>query len=62
MSKVLFLIILNDVREYVDYFKAKYDYTGKIGFSSYGRTKNVPWPFDSLHMECHMISLTITCA
>jgi hypothetical protein len=35
MSRDLFLVILNGVREYDDYFEAKYDYTGKIGFSSY---------------------------
>jgi hypothetical protein len=35
MSRELFLIILNGVREYDDYFKAKYDCTGKIGLSSY---------------------------
>jgi hypothetical protein len=38
------LIILNGVRDYNDYFEAKYDCTGKIGFSSY---QNVPWPFGS---------------
>jgi hypothetical protein len=35
MSRELFLIILNSVRDYDDYFEAKYDCTGKIGFSSY---------------------------
>jgi hypothetical protein len=35
MSRELFLIILNGVRDYDDYFEAKYDCTGKIGFSSY---------------------------
>jgi hypothetical protein len=35
MSRELFLVILNGVRDYDDYFKAKYDCTGKIGFSSY---------------------------
>jgi hypothetical protein len=35
MSKKLFLEILDGVREYNDYFKAKHDATGKIGFSSY---------------------------
>jgi hypothetical protein len=35
MSRELFLVILNGVREYDDYFEAKYDYTGKIVFSSY---------------------------
>jgi hypothetical protein len=34
MSRELFLVILNGVREYDDYFEAKYDCTGKIGFSS----------------------------
>jgi hypothetical protein len=35
MSRELFLIILNGVRDYDDYFEDKYDCTGKIGFSSY---------------------------
>jgi hypothetical protein len=35
MSRELFLIILNGVIDYDDYFEAKYDCTGKIGFSSY---------------------------
>jgi hypothetical protein len=35
MSRELFLIILNGVRDYDDYFEAKYDCTGKIGFFSY---------------------------
>jgi hypothetical protein len=35
MSRKLFLVILNGVRYYDDYFEAKYDCTGKIGFSSY---------------------------
>jgi hypothetical protein len=35
MSRELFLVILNGVRDYDDYFEAKYDCTGKIGFSSY---------------------------
>jgi hypothetical protein len=35
MSRELFLVILNGVREYDDYFEAKYDCIGKIGFSSY---------------------------
>jgi hypothetical protein len=35
MSRELFLIILNGVREYDDYFEAKYGCTGKIGMSSY---------------------------
>jgi hypothetical protein len=35
MSRELFLVILNCVRDYDDYFEAKYDCTGKIGFSSY---------------------------
>jgi hypothetical protein len=35
MSRLLFLVNLNGVREYDDYFKAKYDCTGKIDFSSY---------------------------
>jgi hypothetical protein len=33
MSKELFLVILNGVSDYDDYFEAKYDYTDKIGFS-----------------------------
>jgi hypothetical protein len=59
ISRGLFLIILNGVRDYDDYFEAKYDCTGKIGFSSY---KNVPQPFGSLHMDCQVISLKITYA
>jgi hypothetical protein len=35
MSRELFLVIIKGVRDYDDYFEAKYDYTGKIGFSSY---------------------------
>jgi hypothetical protein len=35
MSRELFLVILNGVKDYDDYFEAKYDCTGKIGFSSY---------------------------
>jgi hypothetical protein len=35
MSRELFLVILNGVRDYDDYFMAKYDCTGKIGFTSY---------------------------
>jgi hypothetical protein len=35
MPRELFLVILNGVRDYDDYFEAKYDCTGKIGFSSY---------------------------
>jgi hypothetical protein len=35
MSRELFLIILNGIRDYDDYFKAKYDCTSKISFSSY---------------------------
>jgi hypothetical protein len=35
MSRELFLIITNGVRDYDDYFKAKYDCIGKIVFSSY---------------------------
>jgi hypothetical protein len=35
MSRELFLIILNGVRDYDDYFEAKYDCIGKSGFSSY---------------------------
>jgi hypothetical protein len=35
MSRELFLVILNGVRDYDDYFEAKYNCTGKIGFISY---------------------------
>jgi hypothetical protein len=35
MSRELFLVILNGVWDYNDYFEAKYKCTGKIGFSSY---------------------------
>jgi hypothetical protein len=35
MSRELFLVILNGVRDYDDYFEAKYDCTDKIGFTSY---------------------------
>jgi hypothetical protein len=35
MSRELLLVILNSVRDYDDYFEAKYDCTGKIGFTSY---------------------------
>jgi hypothetical protein len=35
MSRELFMVILNGVREYNDYFETKYNCTGKIGFSSY---------------------------
>jgi hypothetical protein len=35
MSRELFLVILNGVRDYDDYFETKYDCTGKIGFTSY---------------------------
>jgi hypothetical protein len=35
MSRELFLVILNGVRDYDDYFEAKYDCTDKIGFFSY---------------------------
>jgi hypothetical protein len=35
MSRELFLVILNGVRDYDAYFEAKYDCTGKIGFTSY---------------------------
>jgi hypothetical protein len=35
MSRELLLVVLSSVREYDDYFEAKYDCTGKIGFSSY---------------------------
>jgi hypothetical protein len=33
--KELFLVILNGVRDYDDFFEAKYDCTGKISFSFY---------------------------
>jgi hypothetical protein len=35
MSKEPFLVILNGVRDYDDYFEVKYDCTNKIGFSFY---------------------------
>jgi hypothetical protein len=35
MSRELFMVILNGMREYADYFKAQYDCTDKIGFSPY---------------------------
>jgi hypothetical protein len=35
MPRELFLVILNGVRDYDDYFNAKYDCTGKIDFTSY---------------------------
>jgi hypothetical protein len=35
MSRELFLVILNGIRGYDDYFEVKYDCTGKIGFTSY---------------------------
>jgi hypothetical protein len=38
MSRELFLIILNGVRDYDDYLEAKYDCTSKIGFSSYQKS------------------------
>jgi hypothetical protein len=41
MSRELFLIILNGVRDYDDYFEAKYDCTGKIGFSFYQKCSAV---------------------
>jgi hypothetical protein len=48
MSRELFLIILNGMREYDDYFEAKYDCTGKIGFS--------------LYQKCSAAVRQITCA
>jgi hypothetical protein len=41
MSRELFLAILNGVRDYDDYFEAKYDGTGKIGFSSYQKCSTI---------------------
>jgi hypothetical protein len=35
MFRVLFMVILNGVRDYNDYFETMYDCTDKIGFSSY---------------------------
>jgi bacterioferritin (cytochrome b1) len=35
MSRMLFLEILDGVREYDDYFEAKLDATSKVGLSSY---------------------------
>jgi hypothetical protein len=43
MSRVLFLVILNGVRDYVDYFKAKYDCNSKIGFTSYLKCSAAVW-------------------
>jgi hypothetical protein len=43
MSRELFLIILNSVRGYDDYFEAKYGCTGKIGFSSYQKCSAAVW-------------------
>jgi hypothetical protein len=35
MLRELFLIILNGLRDYDDYFETKYDCTSKVSFSSY---------------------------
>jgi hypothetical protein len=35
MSRKLFMMILNGVRAYDDYFTANSDATGKLGFTSY---------------------------
>jgi hypothetical protein len=43
MSRELFLVILNGVRDYDDYFEAKYDCTGKISFSSYQKCSAAVW-------------------
>jgi hypothetical protein len=43
MSREQFVVILNGVRDYDDYFKAKYDCTGKIGFSSYQKCSTDVW-------------------
>jgi hypothetical protein len=39
----LFLVILNGVRDYNDYFEAKYDCTSKIGFTSYQKCFAAVW-------------------
>jgi hypothetical protein len=57
MSRELFLIILNGVRDYDDYFEVKYDCTAASSL-----TKNVLRPFGRLHLDCHVILLTITYA
>ena len=59
MSRNLFLDILNGVREYDDYFEAKYVCTGKLGFSSYQKCSAAIW---QLHVECLVISSMTTCA
>jgi hypothetical protein len=59
MSKELFLVILNGMKEYDDYFKASTIAPARLASSL---TKNVPRLFGSLHMECQVISLTTTCA
>jgi hypothetical protein len=41
MSRELFLAILNGVRYYDDYFEARYDCTGKIGFFSYQKCSTI---------------------
>jgi hypothetical protein len=43
MSRELFLVILNGVTDYDDYFEAKYDCTGKIGFTSYQKCSVAVW-------------------
>jgi hypothetical protein len=43
MSRELFLIILNGVRDYDDYFQATYDCTGKIGYTSYQKCSAAVW-------------------
>jgi hypothetical protein len=59
MSRELFLVILNAVREYTNYFEAS---TIAPVSLAYPLTKNVSRPFGSLHMECQVISLTTKCA
>jgi hypothetical protein len=43
MSRELFLVILNDVRDYDDYFEAKYECTRKIDFSGYQKCSAAIW-------------------
>jgi hypothetical protein len=59
MSRELFLVILDGVKDYDDYFEAKYDCTGKIGFTSYQKCSAA---VRQLAYGVQVISLTITCA
>jgi hypothetical protein len=60
MFRKLFMDILHGVRTYDDYFDAKLDATGKIGFFS--RTKNVWTLSASLCTEYLVILLMSNCA